>query len=115
MADHGRVGGRGVGGRRRSPGRFRGGPASPPARHVGRCGRRQRHCIPVTAAAATACAAARRAGQHVLHDQRSARHNRRHVFPQLRVHIAYHDVRALLHGPVASQEVTCNNSIDNRY
>lgn len=115
MADHGRVGGCGVGGRRRSSGRVRRWPASPPARHVGRCGRRQQHRIPVTAAAATACSAARRAGQHVLHDQRSARHHRRHVFPELCVHIAYHDVRALLHGPVASQEVMCNNSIDNRY
>lgn len=115
MADHGRVGVRGVDGRCRSPGRVHRRPASPPARRVGRCGRRQQHRIPVTAAATTACAPARRAGQHVLHDQRSTRHHRRHVFPELRIHIAYHDVRALLHGPVASQEVTSNNSIDNRY
>lgn len=106
MADHGRVGGRGVGGRRRPPGRVCRGPASPPARRVGHCGRRQRHRGQVTAAGATARAAARRVRQHVLHDQRSAGHHRRHVFPQLCVHIAYNDVRALLHGPVASQEVT---------
>lgn len=109
MADHRRVGGRGVGGRRRPPGRVRRGPSPPPARRAGRCGRRQRHRGQVTAAAAaTACAAARRTGQHVLHDQRSARHHRRHVFPELCVHFAHHDVRALLHRPIASQKVTCN-------
>jgi len=88
---------RGVGGRGRPPGHVRRGPASPPARRVGHCGRRQRHRGQVTAAAATACSVARRAGQHVLHDQRSACYHRRHVFPQLCVHIAHHDVRALFH------------------
>jgi len=112
MADHGRAGGRGVGGRRRPPGRVRRGRTSPPARRAGHRGRRQRHRGQVAAAAAsTARAAARRTGQHVLHDQRSACHHRRHVFPELCVHIAHHDVRALLHGPVASQEVTFD-SID---
>lgn len=111
MAGRRRIGSGGIGGRRRSSGRGRRGPPSPPARRVGRCGRRQRHGGQVTTATAAAAAArdaTRRAGQHVLHDQRSARHNRRHVLPEFCIHIAHHDVRALFHGPVASQEVMCN-------
>lgn len=106
MAGRRRIGSGGIGGRRRSSGRGRRGPPSPPARRVGGCGRRQRHGGQVTTAAA-ARDATRRAGQHVLHDQRSVSHNRRHVFPEFCIHIAHHDVRALLHGPVASQEVMC--------
>lgn len=45
---------------------------------------------------------ARFSGQHVLHDQRSARHHRSHVLLKLCVHITYYDVRTLLHRPVAS-------------
>lgn len=103
MADGGRASGRHgappVAPRRRG----RAAVGGQPERRVTHGGRYGGHAA---AAAAAARAAARRAGQHVLHDQRSARHNRRHVLPELRVHTAHNDVRALFHRPVASQKVT---------
>lgn len=88
-------------------GRERGGRAPPPAaRHASR--EPQRHG---DGGQDVAARRARSSGQHVLHDQRSARHNRRHVLPELCVHTAHNDVRALFHRPVESQKVNGVNRI----